>query len=59
MHPNLWLSFIVLCSLISGYYTQDIHFVDDDDNDDDDSATVKSTNPGIKDTDGYCIFEDK
>lgn len=59
MHSNLWLCFIVLFSLISGYYTQNMHFVDDNDNDDDDSATIEPTNPGIKDTDGYCIFEDK
>lgn len=60
MHSNLWLSLTVLCSLISGYYTQGMHFVSDNDNDDDDSnATDKPANPGIKDTDGYCIYEEK
>lgn len=56
MHFNIWLSLIVLCSLISGYYTQKLHYVGDDEDDD---AIVKPTDPGIKDTDGYCIYEEK
>lgn len=54
MHSKIWLSLIVLFCSISGYYTQ-THLVYDDDD-----ATIKPTNdPGIKDTDGYCIYEEK
>lgn len=58
MHSNLWLSLIVLCSLISGYYTQ-THFVSDED--DDSYATIRPTasSKGIEDKDGYCFFEEK
>lgn len=62
MHSKIWLSLFVLCSLISGYYTQmvrETHYVSDDD--DDDIATLEPPNPnkGIEDTDGYCIYEEK
>lgn len=57
MHFNIWLSLIVLCSLISGYYTQKLNYVDDDDEDNDE--IVKPTDPGVKDSDGYCIYEEK
>lgn len=57
MPSNKWLTLVVLFGFISGYYMQ-THFVSDDD---DDEATVMPTNPsnGIKDKDGYCIFEEK
>lgn len=56
MHSKILLSSIVLFCLISGYRTQ-THFVNDDD---DANATIKPTkDPGIKDTDGYCIYEEK
>lgn len=58
MHSKIWFSLIVLFSLISGYYTQQMRYVSENDDDDDDSI-IKPTNPGMKDTDGYCIYEDK
>lgn len=58
MHSNIWLSLIVLCSLVSGYYTQ-MHFVSDEEEEDSDNDPTPSPSPGVKDTDGYCFFEDK
>lgn len=58
MPSNRWLTLAVLFCLISGYCMQ-THIVSDEDDESVPTFKPTNSNPGIKDTDGYCIFEEK